>query len=157
MKFHRRTHSGMISLNHSCCGRPLGVDCAGVPRDQATTKCDATVYTDDIIGANSFRGLGRLPVGQSTDRPTGLRSRIELANRICMEQVVTTLGESPSLRPVHPLSRRISVPLVRGAYFRRTTRRFVFPRWDPRRNCGKFEAHIGICWYTRWSYTRTRY
>jgi len=105
---------GMTPLNHSCRG-PLGADCGGVWRvlNYRCSNCDD-------ITANSFRGPRRLPADRS-------RSRIELVNRICIQQVVTIPGDRPSL--FLSLSRAaFPFPLIRGAYFRRA----AFPRWDPR-------------------------
>lgn len=63
------------------------------------------------------------------DRVRRPRSRIELANRICMEQVVTIPGHDSGRSGRPDLS--TAFPFLSFASHISAARRFVFPRWDP--------------------------
>lgn len=114
----------MISVNHSC--GLLGVDCGNTPpadRPLCTRAYNVCTYVfaymrvPVILFSHKLRPEGTVVLGWADRRS---RSRIELANRICMEQVVTIPGHDSS-----GPGDRISRPHFRSSRLRR-----IFPPRD---------------------------
>lgn len=112
---------GMISLNHSC--GLFGVDCGNTPSTISPlyTRMHTTLcyyWHKLILKVRLSSEAGHQARAGTAECSRHSRSRIELANRICMEQVVTIPSDSSQRRLALAA---FAVPLVRATYFRRAT------------------------------------